>query len=230
MSNDMDTLERRIGILFHDKRLLKEALTHRSYLNEHPEWEVPHNERLEFLGDAVLELVVTENLFARFKEYDEGRLTGVRAALVNHLMLAEVAADIGLEKHLYVSRGEAQSPKRGRQATLGNAVEALIGALYLDRGYEAAKQFVERFVLIRIPDVMREERYRDPKSLLQERVQDELQVTPTYRVLSESGPDHAKVFVVGVYFNGDFGGEGSGSSKQEAEREAAERALEHFGE
>ncbi len=225
----LEALEQKIGISFRNKDLLAEALTHRSYLNEHPDWKAPHNERLEFLGDAVLELATTEFLFSKFDTYTEGKLTRIRSALVNRLTLAKTARALGLENHLYLSKGEAQSSERAREAIIGNAVEALIGALYLDRGYDAAQRFVERFVLVYIDEILSHGSYQDPKSLLQEEVQEKLQVTPSYKVISEEGPDHDKTFVVGVYFNGDKITEGKGASKQEAERDAAEKALQTLG-
>ncbi len=221
----LEAFEEKINVVFKDRRLLTEALTHRSYLNEHPDWSTPHNERLEFLGDAVLELVTTEFLFTKFATEQEGKLTRIRSALVNHLMLAQVAREIGLADYLYISKGGEQSSGRALDAIMGNAVEALVGALYLDQGYGVAKRFVERFVLTHVDQVVAQGLYQDAKSLLQEEVQEKLQVTPSYRVISEEGPDHAKTFVVGVYFDGDVVAEGTGPSKQEAEQEAAEKAL-----
>ena len=193
-------LEKFIGYSFKNERLLEEALTHRSYLNENPREGLSHNERLEFLGDAVLELAVTEDLFARFPQYEEGTLTSFRAALVNYIMLASIARDLGLDGFLRLSRGEAKDMGRAREVILANAMEALIGAIYLDSGYASARAFVFRVVMPHLEKVMRSEAYRDPKSSLQEKVQAEEKITPTYKVLSEEGPDHARVFTMGVYF------------------------------
>jgi ribonuclease-3 len=223
-------LEEIIGYQFRDKAYAREALTHRSYLNENPSWQTPHNERLEFLGDAVLELITTEELFNRYPDYTEGQLTPIRSALVNYQMLADVARTVELDQFLFLSRGEAKDTGRAREVILANAIESLIGAVYLDGGYEPAKQFVKRFVLARLDEVMRKGLYRDAKSMLQEKVQEQLKVTPTYRVLSESGLEHEKTFTVGVFFNGDKPiAEGSGHSKHEAEVEAAKCALEQMG-
>jgi ribonuclease-3 len=219
-------LEEKMGVAFKNAALLKEALTHRSYLNEHPRWGVPHNERLEFLGDAVLELAVTEFLFHTYPDEEEGRLTSVRAALVNYQMLARVAREIELERFLYLSRGEARDAGRAREVILANATEALLGAVYLDRGYETAKRVVKRIVMPHLDEVMERKLYRDPKSVLQEVAQDEIKITPSYRVLGEEGPDHQKRFRVGVFFGDRQVAEGSGPSKQEAESNAADAALQ----
>ncbi|MBI2278969.1 MAG: ribonuclease III [Candidatus Brennerbacteria bacterium] len=229
-------LEEAIGVLFKNVAFLEEALTHRSYLNEHPSWKRSHNERLEFLGDAVLELAITEFLFEKFPHDDEGRLTGIRAALVNYQMLAAVAEDIRLGDFLHLSKGEALAslgPQSGaagraREVILANAFEALIGAVYLDRGYETARKTVNALVASRLEEVMVNKLYKDPKSALQETLQERRKITPTYRVLSESGPDHAKEFEVGVFAGDEKLAEGKGPSKQEAETAAAERALAHF--
>jgi len=224
----LEHLEESLGVAFKNPALLKEALTHRSYLNENPAWGALHNERLEFLGDAVLELAVTEFLFEKFPHEDEGRLTGIRAALVNYVMLAAVAEEVRLGAFLYLSRGEAKDNGRAREVILANALEAVIGAVYLDRGYDAARKVVERLVMPRLGEVMAKKLYKDPKSMLQELLQDRRKVTPIYRVLHESGPDHAKRFVVGVYAAGEALAEGEGASKQEAETAAAEHALQNF--
>lgn len=219
-------LEEALGIVFKKASLLKEALTHRSYLNENPSWEYPDNERLEFLGDAVIELAVTESLFEKFPHDDEGMLTGIRAALVNYQMLAVVAEGIRLGEFLYLSRGEMKDNGRAREVILANAFEAVIGAAYLTHGYEVTRKVVNALVMSHLEEVMEKKLYKDPKSMLQERLQEEKKMTPTYRVLSESGPDHAKEFVVGVFVGGEKLAEGEGPSKQEAEAKAAERGLE----
>lgn len=219
------SLEENIEISFKNQDLLKEALTHRSYLNEHPEWQYPHNERLEYLGDAVLELAVTEELFREFPDLPEGQLTVLRAALVNYQLLGAVGTEIGLQDFIFMSRGEKVDSGRAREVILANAVEALIGAIHLDQGFPAAKKFVEKFVMVHLPEIMKNRSYRDAKSELQEKVQEKLKLTPTYRVLEETGPPHRRTFRVGVYFGDKLAAEGSGSSKQEAELEAAKEAL-----
>ena len=221
-------LEEKVGYSFSQKNLLWQALTHRSYLNENPDWKVEHNERLEFLGDAVLELAVTEHLYANYPN-PEGDMTNWRAALVNATMLARISAEFDLNDYVLLSRGEAKDTGRARQYILANAVEALIGALYLDGGYEAAKNFVGRFVLAKLPEILQQRLYRDAKSLLQEEAQERVGITPTYEVLEEWGPDHARQFRVGVFLNSEKAGTGEGPSKQEAQQQAAEDALRTKG-
>ncbi len=220
-------LEERIRYTFKDKRLLQQAVTHRSYLNEHPDWPVGHNERLEFLGDAVLELVVTEYLYEHYPEHTEGEMTNWRAALVNANILSDITGEFGLNEHLLLSRGEARDTGRARQYILANAFEALVGAMELDGGYEPCKAFIGNFVLTRLPDVISKRLYRDPKSLLQEEAQERISVTPTYTVMEEWGPDHARQFRIGVYLGKELAGEGRGSSKQDAQQAAAEDALKN---
>ena len=224
---DIPLLEQKLGVIFKNKNLLKEALTHRSYLNENPSWPLPHNERLEFLGDAVLELAVTEILFSRYPTSPEGELTSIRSALVNYQMLADIAKNMELGDYVFLSKGEAKDAGKAREVILANAFEAVLGAVYLDAGYESAKNFIEKAVMGRLDEVIEKKLYQDPKSLLQEIVQEKLRATPTYSVLSEKGPDHAKIFKVGVFFNGDLIAEGEGASKQEAEVEAAKNALKN---
>ena len=223
---DLSKLEKLIQYEFKNKELLKEALTHRSYLNENPRWHAPNNERLEFLGDAVLELATTEALFGKFPNEDEGKLTTYRAALVNYQMLAKLSAEIKLGDFLLMSKGEAKDQGRAREVILANAMEALIGALYLDGGYQETQRFISRIVLPALEDVLSKKLYRDPKSLLQEKSQAEYKSTPIYKLLGESGPDHKKVFVVGVFIRDEKVAEGKGMSKQDAEVEAARKALE----
>jgi ribonuclease-3 len=224
---DTISLENKIGVFFKNGNILKEALTHRSYLNENPSWKLPHNERLEFLGDAVLELVATEYLWRVRPKFEEGLLTLLRAALVNTKMLSKIAEEeIGLQKYLLVSKGESQMSGRAMETILADAFEALTGAVYVDQGFEAAEKFVSRFVLSRLEEIEKRQLYKDPKSLLQEISQADFKMTPEYRILSESGPDHARMFAVGVYFGNELKGEGSGASKQEAETDAAKKALE----
>jgi ribonuclease III len=226
VSTDLSKVEKVLGVEFGTKSLLYEALTHRSYLNENPGWEYSHNERLEYLGDAVLELITTEFLFANYKDYSEGQLTAIRAALVNYQFLAKVAKEMNLDEFIFVSKGEAQDTGKAKEVILANTFESVLGAIYLDKGYDISAKFVKEKVLVSTAEIIEKGLYRDPKSLLQEIIQDRLRVTPTYNVLSESGPDHQKVFKVGVYFNEDLITEGEGLSKQEAEIKAAEKALE----
>ena len=223
---DLRILEDSLGIIFEKKEFLKEALTHRSYLNENPGWGVPHNERLEFLGDAVLELVSTEYLFKKFPSYPEGQLTSIRASLVNYQTVAKSARDIDLEKSILMSRGEAKDIGRAREVILVNAMEALIGAIYLDKGYESAREAVEKFLIEpNLDPIMKNSLYRDPKSELQEVAQERVKITPIYKILEEWGPDHKKIFRTGVYFGEKLIAEGEGYSKQEAEFEAAKNAI-----
>ncbi|MDP2647829.1 MAG: ribonuclease III [Candidatus Yanofskybacteria bacterium] len=224
----INELERRLGLTFRDKNFLRQALTHRSYLNENPSWSLPHNERLEFLGDAVLELVVTEHLFNTFPN-PEGEMTNWRAALVNANMLSRISQNFALNDFLLLSRGEAKDVGRARQYILANAVEALIGAIYLDQGYDGSKQFIQKFILSELPNIIQKRLYRDAKSLLQEEAQDRAGVTPTYNVLEEWGPDHARNFKIGVFLDNEMIGSGEGPSKQEAQQRAAENALENKG-
>ncbi|MGB9608800.1 MAG: ribonuclease III [Minisyncoccia bacterium] len=221
-----EELENKIGFKFKNKKLLFEALTHRSYLNENRNWELKHNERLEFLGDAVLELIITEFLFLKYFNYDEGKLTMLRAALVNYQNLSKIARQINLDKFILTSKGEKKDTTRAWDVILANAFEALIGAIYLDKNLEAAKKFIEKFVIKSLDEVLKNKTYKDAKSKLQEIIQEKLKLTPKYEVLSESGPAHKRSFEVGVFFGDDLIASGSGDSKQEAEMQAAKKALE----
>ncbi len=225
---DQEKFETRFGVTVQNVALFQEALTHRSYLNEHREYTFPHNERLEFLGDAVLELVVTEHLFHNF-DNPEGELTSFRAALVNGEMLATIGRDLGVQDFLLMSRGEARDTGRARSYLIANAVEAIIGAIYLDQGYGPAAAFIEKYILSRLPEVLEQELYTDPKSRFQETAQEKVGVTPSYRVLKEWGPDHDRHFIAGVYLDEEKVAEGEGASKQEAQRAAAKAALEKKG-
>ena len=226
---DISALEERLGISFDSRDILTQAFVHRSYLNEHPGFSFGHNERLEFLGDAVLELVVTDYLYRNYPN-PEGEMTNWRAALVNARTLAEVAGQYGLDGYLYLSHGEAKDGKgKARQFILANAFEALIGAIYLDRGYEAASRFIAEAVLSRLPEILEKKLYMDPKSRFQEKAQEEAGLTPSYRVLEEKGPDHAKVFTIGAFLGEEKIAEGEGTSKQEAQVAAAEKAIEAKG-
>lgn len=224
-SSSLESLETSLGVLFRDRALLKEALTHRSYLNEHPHWSPRHNERLEYLGDAVLELAVSDALYRDFPESSEGELTAVRAALVNYLSMASLAGEIGLGPYIRMSRGEARDQGRAREVILANAMEAVIGAMYLDAGMAPVNSLVATHLLPRTKEILATKSYKDPKSALQEQVQEKQRVTPTYRVLLEDGPPHQRVFTVGVYVDGVLAGQGTGPSKQEAEVDAAKQAL-----
>ncbi len=222
---DTASLQKKLGISFKNEDLLTEALTHRSYLNEFPRWRLPHNERLEYLGDAVLELLVSEELFAKFPDYPEGKLTVLRAALVNYQILARIAESIDLDDFILMSRGERRDTGKAREVILANAIEAVIGAMYLDQGIEKVLAFVKKNIMSNLEDVMKTKSYRDAKSELQEIVQEKLRVTPTYRVIEEAGPAHKRVFKMGVYFGEKFVADGEGASKQEAELAAAKNAL-----
>ena len=221
-------LESKIGVEFKNKDLLLQALTHRSYLNENTKWHLDHNERLEFLGDAVLELVVTEYLYNNFPN-PEGEMTNWRAALVNANMLAKISADFDLNNYVLLSRGEAKDIGRARQYILANAVESLIGSLYLDQGYDACDNFIRKFILKELPSIIEKRLYRDSKSLFQEQAQEKAGVTPTYEVLEEWGPDHARNLKIGVFLEKEKAGVGQGPSKQEAQQDAARDALEKKG-
>ncbi len=223
---DFSLLEKKLHLAFKNQDRLISALTHRSYINENPKFRLAHNERLEFLGDAVLELAVTKSLYNTYPN-PEGELTNWRAALVNANMLAVVAKELGIEEFLLLSRGEAKDKaSKARLYILANAFEAIVGATYLDRGFEAVEKFIEKVLLWRLPEIIEKRLYLDPKSRFQEASQEFAGVTPTYKVLEEKGPDHAKWFSVGVFLGDEFIAEGEGSSKQEAQVQAAERALE----
>ena len=223
--NDIELFEKQVGIVFKDKNLLKQAFTHRSYLNENPDSDLYHNERLEFLGDAVLELIVTEHLYKNYPDKPEGELTTWRAALVNARMLAIVAKDLKLGEYLLLSHGEARETGKARDYILANATEALLGALYLDQGLKACKIIIEQYVLSKLPQVLEEKLFEDAKSQFQELAQEKIGITPSYQVLKEWGPDHEKNFEVGVALEKKLIAKGVGTSKQEAEQEAAKAAL-----
>ena len=226
---DFKTFEERIGVAFNDTALLRRAFTHRSYLNEHRGQSGGHNERLEFLGDAVLELISTHFLYEKFPDKTEGELTAFRAALVNAVTLSEVAQEIGMNDFLLLSRGEAKDVGRARGVLLANAFEALLGAIYLDQGYDAARAFISKHLFPKIEIIVKNRLWQDSKSSLQEKVQDAEGVTPYYSVVKETGPDHDKQFVVGVYIKDILVAQGQGKSKQEAEQDAARNALEDKG-
>lgn len=228
MSN-LSSLEKALGVTFLNKDLLQQSLVHRSYLNEHRDFPLDHNERLEFLGDAVLELVVTEYLYRTYPN-PEGELTNWRAALVNSQMLAVAAHAFEIETYLLLSRGESKDENsKSRNSILANAFEAIIGSLYLDQGFEACRTFLESSILKELPRILENKLYLDAKSRFQEAVQEHSGVTPTYEVLEETGPDHDKQFVVGVFVGEDMIAQGEGSSKHEAQFRAAERAIQRKG-
>lgn len=227
----LEELAKKLGVKFNNIELLQQAVTHRSYLNEHRSYKLDHNERLEFLGDAVLELVVTEYLYKNFPN-PEGEMTNWRSALVNGEMLAKIAGRLGVEKYLMMSRGEAKDTGRARQYLLANAFEAITGAIYLDqgeKGYDKCRDFIMKNVVSELPEIIEHKLYMDPKSRFQEEAQDKVGITPSYRVVEESGPDHDKKFVVGVYLDHEEVAQGEGKSKQEAQRNAAEKGLEAKG-
>ncbi len=225
MEEKFNELEKKIGVEFEDKNLLVQAFCHRSYLNENPDFNLGQNERLEFLGDAVLELVVTNYLYLQYPENSEGELTTWRAALVNTKEIADTAEKLQFQDFLLLSKGENRENGRARLCILANTFEAFIGALYLDRGYHIVEEFIKKNLIVKLPRIIELELYRDPKSELQERTQEEAGVTPSYNVLEESGPDHQKYFKIGVFLNNMLVGEGKGWSKKEAEEEAAKEAL-----
>lgn len=213
-----------LGVTFNDTGLLLTAFTHRSYVNEHKKTASEHNERLEFLGDAVLELVVTEYLYGNFKE-PEGVLTNWRSALVRTESIGAAASRSGFEPFLRLSRGEKRGTDRARAQILANAYEAVIGAIHLDQGYEAARAFIHASLLTTFQEILQSGSWQDPKSQLQELVQSRDGHTPIYKVITEEGPDHDKIFTVGVYVDGKLKGKGLGPSKQAGQVAAAEQAL-----
>jgi ribonuclease-3 len=217
----------KLGTQFKDIELLITAFTHRSYLNEHRKTVKLHNERLEFLGDAVLELVVTEYLYANYKE-PEGILTNWRSSLVRTESIGAAAAKYGFEPLLRLSRGEKRGTERARAQILANSFEAVVGALYLDQGYEAVRKFITASILSTFDEILSTGSWQDPKSHLQELAQAHDVATPAYKVISEEGPDHDKTFTVGVYVHNKLRGQGVGPSKQAAQQKAAEAALEYY--
>ncbi|MDK2949218.1 MAG: ribonuclease [Patescibacteria group bacterium] len=226
MKNKFLELEKSLNVSFNNKDLLIQAFCHRSYINENPDFYLGHNERLEFLGDAVLELVTTDYLFNKYPDKPEGEMTGWRASLVNSNILSDTAREMDFEKFLLLSSGEAKENGKARKYILADTFEAFIGALYLDSGYESARKLIEeKLIKEKLPEIIEKKLYKDPKSLLQEKSQEILSVTPTYSVIEETGPDHQKKFIVGVYFNEDLIAQGEGSSKHEAELKSAEEAL-----
>jgi len=214
-----------VNLKFNRPEILEQAFIHRSYLNEHRELTLEHNERLEFLGDAVLELIVTDYLFLQYPHKTEGDLTSLRAALVNAVTLSEVAGKLGMNDYLYLSKGEAKDIGRARQVILANTFEAVVGAIYLDLGYEAARKFIAKHLFNKTAEIVSKNLWQDAKSLFQEKAQEQLGVTPNYKVLRELGPDHNKRFTIGLFAGEEQIATGEGHSKQEAEQKAASRGL-----
>ncbi|MFZ2049215.1 MAG: ribonuclease III [Minisyncoccia bacterium] len=226
---DFSKFEESAGLAFKDKALLKQAFIHRSYINENRASGLEHNERLEFLGDAVLELVITDFLYKKYKEMDEGELTSLRSALVNADTCAEVATKLGANDFLLLSKGESKDVGRARQYILANTLEAIIGAVYIDQGFDEAQKFIYAHITTLTEEIVKSKAWIDSKSLFQEKAQENLGTTPTYKTIRENGPDHDKEFVVGVFVGGEKLGEGEGKSKQDAEQEAARDALKNKG-
>jgi ribonuclease-3 len=226
---DFTPFEQSIGIVFTDKALLQRAFTHRSFINENPKSGMEHNERFEFLGDAVIELIVTDYLFRNFPTHNEGELTAFRSALVNAIIMGEVATELNMNDYLLLSKGEAKDTGRARQTILANTYESFVGGLYLDQGYDVCKKFIHDTLLPRLDAIMKNKSWKDAKSQVQEEAQERVGVTPSYHVVSESGPDHDKYFNVGIFFGDQKIAEGKGKSKQEAQQNAALAALEKKG-
>lgn len=218
-------LESKLKINFKNKDLLVQAFIHRSFLNENPSFPIYHNERLEFLGDAILEQIVTEYLYLKYPDKTEGELTSLRAALVNSKILSEIAKEIGFNDYLLLSQGEIKEEGKARQYILANTFESFTGSLYLDQGLEACKKFVMNYVVKELPVIIKKKLFKDAKSKFQEEAQEKAGITPVYRVVEEWGPDHEKTFAIGVFLGKELVAKGEGSSKQEAEEKAAEKAL-----
>jgi len=223
---DFSLFEQKTNIFFNNKKLLEQAFIHRSYINENSGSKLSHNERLEFLGDAVLELIVTDYLYNKYPDQNEGDLTAYRSALVNAVIIGEVAQELQMNEYLLLSKGEAKDIGKARSYILANTYEAYVGAVYLDQGYDKAKEFIARTLFGKIDTIVAKKLWRDSKSLIQEKSQEYLSITPSYKVLHEAGPDHDKHFTVGIFFSEEKIAEGKGHSKQEAEQSAARNALE----
>ena len=223
---DLKNLEEKIGLKFKSKDLLKTAFIHRSYLNEHPKEKLPHNERLEFLGDSVLGIIISDYLFRKFPKDPEGDLTNYRSSIVNARILSKVSREMGLGNYLFLSKGEESTGGRERQYILANTYESLLGAIYLDSGVGEAEKFVQNTLIGHLHEIIKHKLYKDHKSQLQEISQSRFNVTPNYKVISEVGPDHTKVFETGAYLDKKLLAKGQGKSKQSSEQEAARAALE----
>ncbi len=228
--NKLEKFQKTIKISFKNLEILDRVFIHRSFLNENKEKKIESNERLEFLGDAVLEIIVTKYLYEKYPKEPEGKLTAWRASLVNGKSLSESARKINMGELLYLSKGEEKTGGRERDLLLANSFEALIGAIYIEHGMKAAKNFIIDHILIKLPKIIKEKLYLDPKTHLQELVQAEIGITPVYKVLKEEGPDHSKNFTLGVFLNDKMLAVGNGSSKQEAQVKAAQKALENWQE
>ena len=226
---DFSLLEKKLNLKFKNKDLLIQAFVHRSYLNENPDFYLGNNERLEFLGDAVLELIVTEELYQKYPQKAEGELTSWRAALVNTNILSEVAKNLDFNDFLLLSRGETKDVGKARKYILTDSFEALIGSLYLDQGYRACKNFIKKYLISKLPEIISKGLFKDAKSRFQEEAQERLGITPHYKVLEEWGPDHAKHFIVGVFLGENLIAKSEGFSKQEGEDKAAQEALKVKG-
>ena len=218
-------LEKKLNINFKNKDLLIQAFVHRSFLNENPNFELFHNERLEFLGDAVIEHIVTNYLFINYPKKLEGEMTNLRAALVNAKMLSKISKEIGFNDFLLLSQGEIKEKGKARQYILANTFESFIGSLYLDQGTEICKDFIVEHLIKELPNIIKERLFEDDKSNFQKQAQERVSITPTYDVLEESGPDHNKHFIVGVFLGKELIAKGDGFSKQEAEESSAKEAL-----
>ena len=225
IETDLNALQMILEVSFKDTNLLLSAITHRSYLNEHRDATWEHNERLEFLGDAVLELIVTDFLFSTYSDKPEGELTAIRAALVNTVSLSAASEQLGVNQYLLMSKGEAKDEGRARQYILANVFEACIGAIYLDQGYNAAREFIARRLFGQTEEIIKKRLWQDAKSRFQELAQEQASITPTYETVSQEGPDHDRVFTIGVYLRREKIAEGRGRSKQEAEQQAAQAAM-----
>lgn len=226
---DFTPFEKAIGITFVNKTILTQAFIHRSYINENPRSGLEHNERLEFLGDAVIELVVTDYLYRNYPTQNEGDLTAYRSALVNAVIMGEVAAALNMNDYLLLSKGEQKDTGRARQTILANTYESFVGALYLDQGYDACDSFVKTSLLSRLEEIIKTKSWKDAKSQIQEEAQERVGITPAYKVIGEVGPDHDKHFTIGIFFGDKKIAEGKGRSKQEGEQKAALAALEAKG-
>lgn len=220
----LNAFQANLGVNFSNLELLTQVFVHRSYLNEHKSFSLANNERLEFLGDAVLELVVTDHLYRTYPN-PEGELTALRSSIVKGEMLAEVARKMGISQLLLLSKGEAKSGGRDKGYLLANAFEAFLGALYLDKGYDACEKIIHDHVIVYLADIIENKTFIDPKSRLQEYTQEKYGITPTYQVVSETGPDHEKIFTVSVSVGDEELSQGTGGSKQAAQVSAAELAL-----
>jgi ribonuclease-3 len=221
--------EKKIGFVFKNKDLLTQAFIHRSFINENPRNKISHNERLEFLGDAVLELITTDFLYRKYPGEQEGKLTAHRAALVNAVTLSEVAVELGMNQYIMLSKGEAKDQGKARQTILADALEALLGAIYEEFGYEGAEKFTKKYILSKTEEVLKRGLLKDAKSKIQEKAQEIYSLTPTYVVTKETGPDHDRHFVVAINFGNEKIAEGEGKSKQEAQQSAAVNGLKKLG-